>query len=101
MDNGYVRLHNDGGEDNGGSKMKAEDYFQWTVASITGELKLKAEFAQQMWGAAGSRDFNKQSRADSRGSNDLCTVLIQLQPQPCTINSHIHPMASYLIKYMS
>lgn len=50
-----MRLHNEGGEDNGASKMKAEDYFQWTVASITGELKLKAEFAQQMWGAAGSR----------------------------------------------
>lgn len=50
-----MQLHNEGREDNGGSKMKAEDYFQWTVASIMDELKLKAEFAQQMWGAAGSR----------------------------------------------
>lgn len=49
-----MRLHNEAREDNGGLKMKAEDYFQWTVASIMGELKLKAEFAQQMWGAAGS-----------------------------------------------
>lgn len=50
-----MRVHNEGGEDNGGLEMTAEDYFQWTVASIAGELKLKTEFAQQMWGAARSQ----------------------------------------------